>query len=73
MVLLHSRRMGNAESLEECTEPIETADASDELSVTTKPFDLSLLLDSAKLQQSLGTSRYAVYHVTNSFIVRPWQ
>ena len=73
MVLLHSRRMGNVESLEECTVPIETADASDELSVTTKPFDLSLLLDSAKLQQSLGTSRYAAYHETKSFIIRPRQ
>lgn len=61
VVLLYSRRMGNAESLEECTEPIETADASDELSVTTKPFDLSLLLDSVKLQQSLGTSRYIMF------------
>ena len=61
MVLLYSRGMGNAESLEECTEPIETADASDELSVTTKPFDLSLLLDSVKLQQSLGTSRYIMF------------
>jgi len=51
--------MGNAESLEECTEPIETANSSDEPLTTTKPFDLSVLLDNAKLQQSLGSSRYA--------------
>ena len=61
--------MGNAESLDECTEPIETANANDELSVTTKPFDLSVLLDSAKLQQSLGTNRYAIYHVIVCFIM----
>lgn len=60
--------MGNAESLDECTEPIETANASDELSVTTKPFDLSVILDSAKLQQSLGTNRYAIYHVIDNSI-----
>ena len=61
LVLLHSRRMGNAESLDECTEPIEVANASDELSVTTKPFDLSVLLDGTKLQQSLGTNRYVIF------------
>lgn len=55
--------MGNAESLDECTEPIESANTSDELAVTRKPFDLSVLLDSAKLQQSLGTSRYGICHV----------
>jgi len=60
--------MGNAESLDECTEPVDTASASEELSVTTKPFDLSVLLDSAKLQQSLGTNRYAISHVIDSSI-----
>jgi len=49
--------MGNAESLEEATEPIESANPTDEPLTTTKPFDLSVLLDNAKLQQSLGSSR----------------